>query len=44
MEKYRHLAPNKIIDSWSRYGFGIFIQGYFKSVNPEEYNGILEEG
>ena len=38
--KYTKLVPNEIIDLWSNYGFGTFMQGYFKSVNPEEFKGI----
>mgnify|MGYP003552373597 FL=1 len=38
--KYTKLVPNEIIDLWSNYGFGTFMQGYFKSVNPEEFKEI----
>ena len=31
IEKYMQLVPNEIIDLWSNYGFGTFMQGYFKS-------------
>mgnify|MGYP006373279059 FL=1 len=41
--KYTKLVPNEIIDLWSNYGFGTFMQGYFKSVNPEEFKEILGE-
>ena len=41
--KYTKLVPNEIIDLWSNYGFGTFMQGYFKSVNPEEFKEILVE-
>lgn len=43
IEKYKHLVPKEIIDLWLEYGFGTFMQGYFKSVNPEEYIDILQE-
>ncbi|EEK72657.1 hypothetical protein bcere0007_28830 [Bacillus mycoides] len=43
IEKYKHVVPNEIINLWSNYGFGTFMQGYFKSVNPEEFKEILEE-
>ena len=43
IEKYKNLVPNEIINFWSNYGFGTFMQGYFKSVNPEEFKEILEE-
>lgn len=43
IEKYRELVPNEMIDLWRDYGFGTFMQGYFKSVNPEGFKEILEE-
>lgn len=43
IEKYKNRVPNEMIDLWSNYGFGTFIQGYFKSVNPDEFKLILEE-
>jgi len=43
IEKYKELVPNEVINFWSNYGFGTFMQGYFKSVNPEEFIEILEE-
>ncbi|MDG5471410.1 GAD-like domain-containing protein [Jeotgalibacillus sp. ET6] len=43
LEKYKQLVPNEIIDLWSNYGFGTFMQGYLKSVNPEEFKEVLGE-
>lgn len=43
IEKYKTLVPEEIIDLWQNYGFGTFMQGYFKSVNPEEYIDILQK-
>ena len=43
IEKYTKRLPIEIIDLWSNYGFGTFMQGYFKSVNPEEFIEILGE-
>src|SRR5699024_12511271 len=43
IEKYKNRVPNEMIDIWSNYGFGTFMQGYFKSVNPDEFKLILEE-
>ncbi|HAK1536480.1 TPA: hypothetical protein H1070_001204, partial [Listeria monocytogenes] len=36
IEKYKNLVPKEIITLWKDYGFGTFMQGYFKSVNPDE--------
>lgn len=43
IERYKNLVPKEIIDLWQEYGFGTFMQGYFKSVNPEEYIDILQK-
>ncbi|QWG42507.1 DUF1851 domain-containing protein (plasmid) [Bacillus mycoides] len=43
VEKYKNIVPKEIIDVWQDYGFGTFMEGYFKSVNPEEYIDILHE-
>src|SRR5699024_12786951 len=43
IEKYKNRVPNEMIDLWSNYGFGTFMQGYFKSVNTDEFKLILEE-
>ncbi|EAC4136138.1 hypothetical protein D2130_06680, partial [Listeria monocytogenes] len=43
IEKYKNLVPKEIITLWKDYGFGTFMQGYFKSVNPDEFNDILQE-
>ncbi|MEH7294599.1 GAD-like domain-containing protein, partial [Priestia megaterium] len=43
IEKYKNMVPKEIIDLWQDYGFGTFMAGYFKSVNPEEYIDILQE-
>ncbi|CDQ40381.1 GAD-like domain protein [Virgibacillus salexigens] len=43
IEKYKNLVPKEIIDLWQEYGFGTFMQGYLKSVNPEAYIDILQE-
>ena len=43
IEKYNNVVPKEIIDLWKNYGFGTFMQGYFKWVNPEEYIDILQE-
>lgn len=42
LEEYRAKLPEEMINFWTKYGFGIFMGGYFKSVNPAEYKDILE--
>lgn len=43
IEKYKGIVPKEIIDLWQNYGFGTFMQGYFKSINPEEFQYILQK-
>jgi len=42
LEKYKELVPSEIIDIWQQYGFGSFKNGFLKTINPDEYIGILE--
>ncbi|MBC2315546.1 DUF1851 domain-containing protein [Listeria booriae] len=41
--EYRPKLPEEMINFWTKYGFGTFMEGYFKSVNPIEYKDILED-
>lgn len=43
IDKYADNIPNEIMDLWKNYGFGTFMQGYFKSVNPDDYKDILRQ-
>jgi len=42
LEKYKELVPSEIIDIWQQYGLGSFKNGFLKTINPDEYIGILE--
>lgn len=42
-DKYKKDVPKEIIDIWNNYGLGTFMQGYLKSVNPEEYEDLLQD-
>jgi hypothetical protein len=42
-DKYKKDVPKEIIDIWNNYGLGTFMQGYLKSVNPEEYKDLLQD-
>lgn len=41
--EYRAKLPEEMINFWTKYGFGTFMEGYFKSVDPIEYKDILED-
>ena len=41
--EYEGKIPNVFIDFWKTYGFGTFHNGYLKSINPHDYQDILEK-
>lgn len=42
IEKYRERLPQEMITVWEKYGFGTFMDGYIKVMNPNDY--ILKIG
>ncbi len=44
INKYKDMLPDSFIDFWKEYGFGIFMDGYLKIVNPEVYQEIFDYG
>jgi len=44
IDKYVDILPAELIDIWKTHGFGIYMDGYLKIVNPEIYQPILDEG
>lgn len=40
---YNNKIPKKILDIWNEYGFGSFMENYFKIINPNEYKELLED-
>lgn len=43
IEKYKNKVPEQLLEIWQNYGFGSFLNGYLKIVNPEEYEELLKE-
>ncbi|WP_324604069.1 GAD-like domain-containing protein [Paenilisteria weihenstephanensis] len=41
LQEYQDKVPEEVVQFWKEYGFGTFMEGYFKSVNPLEYKEIL---
>jgi hypothetical protein len=41
LELYRDLLPTDLLVFWEEYGFGTFMNGYLKMVNPESYQGFM---
>ncbi|CEP46540.1 Domain of uncharacterised function (DUF1851) [[Clostridium] sordellii] len=43
VNKYKGRVPEELIKIWETYGFGTFLNGYLKIINPEEYEDLLSE-
>ncbi|PUV24395.1 T6SS immunity protein Tdi1 domain-containing protein [Sphingobacterium athyrii] len=43
IEKYQNQLPEVLIAFWKEYGFGSFMDGYLKVVNPDEFANILSD-
>jgi hypothetical protein len=44
IDNYKEKLPAELIEFWQQYGFGSYMDGYLKIVNPEIYQPILNEG
>lgn len=42
IQKYKDLLPPEIISLWQNHGFGTFHNGYFKVIDPDDYQALLE--
>lgn len=43
LSRYRDSLPTQIISIWENYGFGAFLDGYLKVINPEELSSLLKD-
>ncbi len=43
VEKYKNVIPQKLLELWENKGLGMFMDGYLKTINPDEYKNILNE-
>lgn len=43
LHNYMDRLPAQLIDFWNAYGFGIFMNGYLKLVNPSEFQPVFNE-
>lgn len=43
LDRFKGKLPPQLIDFWSTYGFGIFMNGYLKLVNPSDFQESLDE-
>jgi hypothetical protein len=43
IEKYTNVLPHALINVWKEYGFGTFAKGFMRTINPDEYQELLNE-
>lgn len=43
VEKYGHRIPEELLQVWQERGFGSFFGGYFKVIDPADYEGLLQQ-
>ena len=43
IEKYTNVLPPALINVWKEYGFGTFAKGFMRTINPDEYQELLNE-
>ncbi|MGP1910119.1 T6SS immunity protein Tdi1 domain-containing protein [Metabacillus sp. JX24] len=41
-EKFKDKLPAELIEVWKKHGFGLFKNGFLKTINPDEYSEIVE--
>ena len=42
IDVYRENLPKQIIQIWEEYGFGSFMNGFLRTINPNEFQDILQ--
>ena len=42
IDTYRNKIPKLIIQIWEDYGFGSFMNGFLRTINPNEFQDILQ--
>ncbi|WP_246860922.1 GAD-like domain-containing protein [Bacillus sp. REN3] len=43
INKYKELLPKELIEAWRIHGYGTFMNGYLKVVNPDEFVELVNE-
>lgn len=42
VQRYSKLLPIELLDIWQKFGWGIYMDGFLRIVNPEELNDFIE--
>ncbi|MFC7393464.1 T6SS immunity protein Tdi1 domain-containing protein [Scopulibacillus cellulosilyticus] len=43
IDKYEDKLPKDLLEVWRNYGFGSFMNGYLKIINPDEFTELVNE-
>ena len=43
IQKYKDYIPEQLLYVWEEYGFGSFMNGYLRVINPDEYQELIDE-
>ena len=43
IRKYKGIVSERVIEFWKEYGYGSFYGGFFQSINPDDYLGVMKE-
>ncbi|MEV4881637.1 DUF1851 domain-containing protein [Chitinophaga ginsengisegetis] len=43
LDKFRDKLPIQLMDFWNAYGFGTYMNGYLKMVDPSEFQQLFDE-
>lgn len=43
IQKYKDSIPEQLLYVWQEYGFGSFMNGYLRVVNPDEYQELIDD-
>ncbi|WP_026868632.1 GAD-like domain-containing protein [Inquilinus limosus] len=42
LQAYQGRLPGSLLDFWERYGFGVWLDGYFQFCNPDVYHQVVQ--
>ncbi|WP_071460592.1 GAD-like domain-containing protein [Bacillus massilinigeriensis] len=43
INKYKGLLPEELIETWKTYGYGTCMNGYLKTINPDDFSPLVKE-
>lgn len=43
LERYKTILPGELLELWREKGFGTFMSGYLKTINPDDYTKLVRD-